>query len=132
MSTLHSNPREQIRPRDLRPGDMVLEPTPAWGFHLVTRIELDGRGSRAGYRYWIKGSTSWFWCRASGRLTVHRQSEASAAEHNDGHVICPRCGRLATGWPLKRTDVCSLPDAVVCIRQPETVLAAIARKAGRS
>src|SRR5579872_4129670 len=38
-------------------------------------------------------------------------------------VICPRCKRPATGWLLKRSDVCSPSYWANCIRQPETILA---------
>ena len=37
------------------------------------------------------------------------------------YVRCPRCGREAVGWLLKRADVCSPKDWGVCIREPETI-----------
>jgi len=37
-------------------------------------------------------------------------------------VICPRCKRLAVGWPLKRADICSPKYWRNCIREPESVL----------
>jgi hypothetical protein len=47
---------------------------------------------------------------------------------NGGDVICPRCRKPAYGWPLKRGDRCNTPGAVHCMRDPETVLADIARR----
>jgi hypothetical protein len=38
-------------------------------------------------------------------------------------VVCPRCGRVAVGWPLKRTDDCSIDRYNVCFRNPETIIA---------
>jgi hypothetical protein len=38
-------------------------------------------------------------------------------------MICPRCGRQAVGWPLKRADVCSPKNWVDCIRNPEDIIA---------
>jgi hypothetical protein len=52
---------------------------------------------------------------------------------NGGEVICPRCRKPALGWPLKLPgDRCRSKDAVACMRDPEVVLADIARRKGRS
>jgi hypothetical protein len=40
-------------------------------------------------------------------------------------VICPRCGREAKGWPLKRGDRCSPSDWVSCIRDPDLIRQAV-------
>lgn len=50
---------------------------------------------------------------------------ARVLEENGGEVICPRCQRPATGWPLRRSrpDSCGDRAAVQCFRDPETVLA---------
>lgn len=37
-------------------------------------------------------------------------------------MICPRCKREATGWPLRRADLCSPRDWVNCIRNPEAII----------
>lgn len=36
---------------------------------------------------------------------------------------CRRCGRMATGWPAHRADVCSSRDWQTCLREPRTVAA---------
>lgn len=38
-------------------------------------------------------------------------------------VICPRCKRPTSGWPIKRQDRCSPKDWGRCIRQPEDIMA---------
>jgi hypothetical protein len=43
--------------------------------------------------------------------------------------VCPRCKRVATGWSLRRADVCSPKDWAQCIRQMADVEADIARRA---
>jgi len=45
-----------------------------------------------------------------------------------GEVICPRCRKPACGWPLRRGDRCNERGAVYCLRDPEVVLADIARR----
>lgn len=41
---------------------------------------------------------------------------------------CPRCGRLAVGWPIRRPDVCAPGgDATVCWRTMPDILRAEAR-----
>jgi len=50
---------------------------------------------------------------------------------NGGEVTCPRCKKPARGWPLERGDWCSVKYAVYCMRDPEIVLADIARRAER-
>lgn len=44
-------------------------------------------------------------------------------------TICPRCNRMATGWPLERGDRCSPRSWANCIRNPETIRAKQAEKA---
>lgn len=39
----------------------------------------------------------------------------------DGELLCPRCGRVVTGWPIRRADVCSPKQWVHCIRSREDV-----------
>lgn len=38
-------------------------------------------------------------------------------------VICPRCRRVAVGWPLHRADVFSPSWWVHCLREPDAILA---------
>lgn len=45
--------------------------------------------------------------------------------------ICPRCKRVATGWLLKRADVCSPKHYAQCMRQVADVEADIARRAAK-
>jgi hypothetical protein len=33
--------------------------------------------------------------------------------------VCPRCRRIATGWPLRRPDICSPSSWVFCTRNPQ-------------
>ena len=49
---------------------------------------------------------------------------ARVLAENGGEVICPRCQRPATGWPLRRSrpDSCGDRAAVQCFRDPETVV----------
>lgn len=43
-------------------------------------------------------------------------------------IICPRCKRVAAGWPLVRADVCSPKDWYRCLRNLETVMAKLRAK----
>jgi hypothetical protein len=36
-------------------------------------------------------------------------------------MICPRCKRVAVGWPLRRADVCAPKGWIHCLREPETI-----------
>jgi len=47
---------------------------------------------------------------------------ATASDGMPG-VVCPRCNRVTTGWPLHRADVCSPKDWGECIRQPGVIIA---------
>lgn len=46
-----------------------------------------------------------------------------------GAVICPRCKRVAVGWPLKRGDVCAPKYYTYCLREPSVIRAKAAKKA---
>ena len=61
-------------------------------------------------------------------IKEHDARIARILSENGGEVICPRCHLPATGWPLRRGDRCAGRDAVLCMRDPETVLADIARR----
>lgn len=39
-------------------------------------------------------------------------------------MTCPRCNRLAVGWPLKRADVCSPAGWKNCLREPSAIIKA--------
>ena len=53
------------------------------------------------------------------KLTPQRYTvalEAHAEHWTTAKPICPRCQRIATGWPLKRADVCAPPQWAQCLR----------------
>ena len=64
-------------------------------------------------------------------LQAHDARIAAILAANGGEVICPRCRKPAVGWPLRRGDRCGERGAVQCLRDPETVLADIVRRAER-
>ena len=44
-----------------------------------------------------------------------------------GQLLCPRCGKVASGWPLQRPDNCGLqgPHSTTCLRWPADILATL-------
>ncbi len=62
-------------------------------------------------------------------FTAFGERIAAILAANDGQIICPRFGRPAFGWPLRRRGFCNVEGAMSCLRDPEVVLADIARRA---
>jgi hypothetical protein len=63
----------EIRPRDMKPGDLILVPHPHWEYLPLRKVELHGRGGGAFYYYWVKGVRQRHYIRACGRVWVRRQ-----------------------------------------------------------
>jgi len=57
------------------------------------------------------------------------------AQDIKAEIVCPRCKRIAKGWPLHRPDVCSPKEWMNCIREPTVIEAKQSharRKRGRA
>ena len=49
------------------------------------------------------------------------KDEKKGHYNDDGELLCPRCQRVVTGWPVRRPDSCSPKHWAYCIRNREDV-----------